>query len=111
MTEAPKEHCHICGAEMSHDNNEICKNFHVQRARPRPAPAVITERDDPCLGCFWLRHEIEKAWKDVLKEQQMYGIENSVQEETETGFRYVIDAVKFNTQIEKQLESLRKERP
>ena len=34
------ERCHICGAEMSAENPEICKNFHVQRAQ-HPAQGKI----------------------------------------------------------------------
>jgi hypothetical protein len=43
----------------------------------------------------------------AYQEMQDYGIQNSVQEETDTGFRYVIDAVKFNTMAEKKIQSLR----
>lgn len=55
-----------------------------------------------------IRTEAAKAAREqVLKEQQDYWVQNSVQEETLLGFRYVIDAVAFNTRIEKELESLR----
>jgi hypothetical protein len=43
MTAQQDKRCYICGAEMSADNSEICKNFHVQRAQQPQREYIITE--------------------------------------------------------------------
>jgi hypothetical protein len=61
MTAQQPKRCHICGAEMSHINPEICENYHVQQARPHtPAPKQkpvenckgnFNPKTDPCYHC------------------------------------------------------------
>jgi hypothetical protein len=50
MTAQQPQRCHICGAEMSAENPEICKNFHVQRAQQpqRDCSTCIEDRTDNC---------------------------------------------------------------
>ena len=61
--EAQQHRCHICGAEMSHMNNEICKNFHVQK--PHTSTRAPDKSEQHPHGRFKVLSDEE--WKEYEK--------------------------------------------